>query len=347
MAHSAVIQKFSNTKVSAIANRSNRRRKEQHMIQFIQLSYIFTIAIAISAFSLQILARKKNLAVTNPLIKGQTTTEFLVLVLAYNICDFLILFLGNTLGEDSINWIYVLENVLEVALAYTLTEMEREYLGVPKQRLAVFFTAVAAVILWSDTTYTAGIMITSERIFTVLMIALNLLPVLAVAGFSAKNRKSLMEISRHRLTEGYFVFYNIVFIFLCVVSTVSILDSRTTIDYVGNDKEIYVAFWFLFNLLNFILIWKSCQTVDPCGAAAEETPRAKLCRLASEYHLSQREQEIAWLLCKGKNNNDIAAELYLSTNTVKVHTSNLYKKLGVKNRVQAVQVLRGESLSEE
>ena len=78
----------------------------------------------------------------------------------------------------------------------------------------------------------------------------------------------------------------------------------------------------------------------------EDDFRAYLNRLAEDYHLSQREKEIATLLCKGKNNNDIAADLYLSPNTVKVHTSNLYRKLGVKNRVQAVQVLRGDSLEE-
>jgi DNA-binding NarL/FixJ family response regulator len=34
--------------------------------------------------------------------------------------------------------------------------------------------------------------------------------------------------------------------------------------------------------------------------------------------------------------------MYLSPNTVKVHASNLYRKLGVANRVQAVRALTGE-----
>ena len=38
----------------------------------------------------------------------------------------------------------------------------------------------------------------------------------------------------------------------------------------------------------------------------------------------------------------MAALLYLSPNTVKVHASNLYRKLGVSNRVQAVQILSGK-----
>ena len=317
------------------------------MIEVVQLCYIFTILIAISAFSLQYLARRKNLAVTNQYIKGRMATLFLALILLFNVCDFLLLFLGTALDIASTDWIYVVENVLEVALAYVLMGMERDYLGKEERKgSTTFFAVIAAVIFWTDTTYTAGIMITSESVYTAVMIGLNLLPVLAVAAFSVRNRRSLMAVSRKRLTERYFLIYNLVFIFLCVVSTVSILDSRTDVDYVGNDKELYVVFWFLFNLLNFFLVWRSCRTVEEMMQTEAETPEAVLNRLAEDYHLSQREKEIATLLCKGKNNNDIAAYLFLSPNTVKVHTSNLYRKLGVKNRVQAVQILRGGSLEE-
>ena len=317
------------------------------MIEVVQLCYIFTILIAISAFSLQYLARRKNLAVTNQYIKGRMATLFLALILLFNVCDFLLLFLGTALDIASTDWIYVVETVLEVALAYVLMGMERDYLGKEERKgSTTFFAVIAAVIFWTDTTYTAGIMITSETVYTAVMVVLNLLPVLAVAAFSVRNRRSLMAVSRKSLTEGYFLIYNLVFIFLCVVSTVSILDSRTDVDYVGNDKELYVVFWFLFNLLNFFLVWRSCRTVEEMMQTEAETPEAVLNRLAEDYHLSQREKEIATLLCKGKNNNDIAADLYLSPNTVKVHTSNLYRKLGVKNRVQAVQILRGGSLEE-
>ncbi len=315
------------------------------MIEVVQLCYIFTILIAISAFSLQYLARRKNLAVTNQFIKGRMATLFLALILLFNVCDFLILFLGTTLDIASTDWIYVVENVLEVALAYVLMGMERDYLGKEERKgSATFFAVIAAVIFWTDTTYTAGIMITSETVYTIVMVVLNLLPVLAVAAFSVLHCRSLLALSRHNLTEGYFLIYNIVFVFLCAAATVSILDSRTAVDYVGNDKELYVVFWFLFNLLNFFLVWRSCQTVEESVQAEAETPEDTLNRLAADYHLSQREREIAGLLCKGKNNNDIAAYLFLSPNTVKVHTSNLYRKLGVKNRVQAVQILRGGSL---
>jgi len=56
-----------------------------------------------------------------------------------------------------------------------------------------------------------------------------------------------------------------------------------------------------------------------------------------KLNLSNREYEILQLLSKGYSNNQIAETLFLSLSTVKTHTSNLYFKLDVKNRMQAVE----------
>jgi LuxR family maltose regulon positive regulatory protein len=52
--------------------------------------------------------------------------------------------------------------------------------------------------------------------------------------------------------------------------------------------------------------------------------------------LSERELEVLNLLTLGAANQDIAAQLTVSLNTVKKHTSNIFSKLGVPNRTQAV-----------
>ena len=51
--------------------------------------------------------------------------------------------------------------------------------------------------------------------------------------------------------------------------------------------------------------------------------------------LSARELEILHLLAEGLTNREIAQQLYLSPNTVRVHTFHIYGKLGVNNRTQA------------
>jgi DNA-binding NarL/FixJ family response regulator len=53
--------------------------------------------------------------------------------------------------------------------------------------------------------------------------------------------------------------------------------------------------------------------------------------------LSDREREVLTLMASGATNKEIASSLYLSPHTVKEHTSALYRKLGVRNRAEAVQ----------
>jgi len=52
--------------------------------------------------------------------------------------------------------------------------------------------------------------------------------------------------------------------------------------------------------------------------------------------LSERETEILNLMARGLINADIARELFLSEGTVKNYASNLFSKLGVSDRTQAV-----------
>ena len=56
--------------------------------------------------------------------------------------------------------------------------------------------------------------------------------------------------------------------------------------------------------------------------------------------LSAREVRVLTLLSQGLSNKEVAAKLYLSVRTVKWYTSNIYAKLGVSSRTQAVAKAR-------
>src|SRR6187549_1551422 len=53
--------------------------------------------------------------------------------------------------------------------------------------------------------------------------------------------------------------------------------------------------------------------------------------------ISKREYEVLELMAKGLSNQEIADKLFVSLNTVKTHSSNLFLKLEVNRRTQAVQ----------
>jgi LuxR family maltose regulon positive regulatory protein len=73
-------------------------------------------------------------------------------------------------------------------------------------------------------------------------------------------------------------------------------------------------------------------------AEPEQAPSPPVSGPESEWlePLSAREREVLHLIAEGLTNQEVAAKLYLSLHTVKVHARNIYAKLGVTSRTQAV-----------
>ncbi len=64
--------------------------------------------------------------------------------------------------------------------------------------------------------------------------------------------------------------------------------------------------------------------------------RAQKSAVSSYSSLSSREREILKLICKGRTNNQIAEELFLSVRTVERHRSSIMNKAGLENRAELV-----------
>ena len=60
----------------------------------------------------------------------------------------------------------------------------------------------------------------------------------------------------------------------------------------------------------------------------------------SDYELSKREKEVLTFLTTGLSNEEIAKKMFVSKNTIKTHIKNIYSKLDVKNRIQAIKKIR-------
>lgn len=113
---------------------------------------------------------------------------------------------------------------------------------------------------------------------------------------------------------------------------------------VDNSLDIYIGLIAVF--FTVLGIWAATQLVKPkvrtvvvekevyvnppSEFAVDETELKKL-------NLSSREYEVLQLLARGHSNADIAETLFLSLSTVKTHVSNLFTKMDVKSRTQALE----------
>ena len=50
------------------------------------------------------------------------------------------------------------------------------------------------------------------------------------------------------------------------------------------------------------------------------------------WHLTQREVEVAKLVCDGMDNEQIGKKLHIKYNTVRSHLGNMFRKVGVKSK---------------
>jgi len=116
-----------------------------------------------------------------------------------------------------------------------------------------------------------------------------------------------------------------------------------------------LSIFFLQNLINFkyknlfmmIIIlpmnlfpifWSKykLRMETPYGFSSNINPE-NMERFVSEYNISHREREILEYILRGYSNREIQHRLFLSPHTVKNHNYNLYKKLGVRNRVELMR----------
>jgi len=82
------------------------------------------------------------------------------------------------------------------------------------------------------------------------------------------------------------------------------------------------------------------EVVLPPSLAAQALLALAKGNIASQQHpiesLTDREQDVLTLLAQGMSNKDIAQSLFLSVRTIEAHLRNIYGKLDVNNRTEAV-----------
>lgn len=72
-----------------------------------------------------------------------------------------------------------------------------------------------------------------------------------------------------------------------------------------------------------------------CGAE-----KLTVSETVTKYDLTRREQTILKMLMQGNDNDMICSELVITPNTLKKHILNIYRKLGIRNRVQLFKMVK-------
>jgi ATP/maltotriose-dependent transcriptional regulator MalT len=86
--------------------------------------------------------------------------------------------------------------------------------------------------------------------------------------------------------------------------------------------------------LQFFLVRQEQQ--DSVDGLEEESSSQLPGEMYKKWKLTDRESEILYYLGRGNSNTAIGEKLFISENTVKFHIKNIYLKLDVKNRIQAL-----------
>lgn len=94
---------------------------------------------------------------------------------------------------------------------------------------------------------------------------------------------------------------------------------------------------FLLNLLKEHMAYRLNTSVHEQMDGVEKITVSEAVR---EYDLTKREETILRLLLAGCDNEAICEKLVISINTLKKHVLNIYRKLGIKNRVQMFKMIR-------
>jgi DNA-binding NarL/FixJ family response regulator len=119
----------------------------------------------------------------------------------------------------------------------------------------------------------------------------------------------------------------------------------TTISFALIPLHPIVPFIFLFLFLSWHLVpilflnLYLEKNQGPSSATGEDFD-TRLRAFTETFEISQREQEVVRLICKGMSNQEISDELFISLQTVKDHVHRIFLKTGVRNRVQLTNLIR-------
>lgn len=121
-------------------------------------------------------------------------------------------------------------------------------------------------------------------------------------------------------------------------------------EFIREPLDLTIVFWLAIAASTLVYVYKA--GVKPVFNGKNPTVEERLIakrkledrinKVCEDFGLTKREHELLELIYQGKSNKEIAEKLFLSESTVKTHIYNIFRKLDVKNRVEAIYIINGE-----
>jgi DNA-binding CsgD family transcriptional regulator len=112
-----------------------------------------------------------------------------------------------------------------------------------------------------------------------------------------------------------------------------------------------IGFIGMMVVLTLILFQTASSRTTPRatdGGLSQSALDARSSRLAEQFNLSPREQEILTLLAQGRSVPFIQRQLILAPSTIKTHTRHIYDKLGINSKQQLIDMVQlADSIQQE
>lgn len=104
---------------------------------------------------------------------------------------------------------------------------------------------------------------------------------------------------------------------------------------IGKDNFLYDDI-FIIDLLKDHLAYRLSHDRE---SALSDSGKLTVTQASEKFELTRRERDILRHLMEGLDNDDICDQLCISVNTLKKHILNIYRKLGINNRVQLFKMI--------
>lgn len=306
------------------------------MKHIIVLGYIISLLIGVVAFTIQWLSGKGDTKKIYSVMK-----PFIGMLLLMNGYDFYIYYMDNIAESASSNLALSFADCLIAVLVYLWLRVEVSICQNRKcqwvETLARWYVCIYAAI------WLIAVIFFMDQFWIRLLIDIPLMPMLVIGSSVCikygVHGEVMKEVAAYKVVITLFMTVNYVTFF---GNEAGILNNRGL-----GIIDVTVFFWLLINIANTVLLYKrdfSEFFLDDTGAAAGQAMNTEeaLELIRSQYELTKREVEILKEVYDGKSNQQIAEELFISESTVKAHVYNLFRKLGVKNRMEAVCMVREE-----